>query len=255
MNNVRLIARLDVKGKNLIKGVHLEGLRVIGNPQEYALKYYKQGADEIIYMDAVASLYGRNNLSHIVEQTAQNVFVPITVGGGVRSIEDAKTLLRSGADKVAINTAATQRPDLISELASVFGSQAVVVSIEAKYRTDNHWEALTDNGREKTGLDVVEWAVKAVERGAGEILLTSIDQEGTRSGLDLDLIQIIGKEVNVPVIASGGVGSVEDVVKGVNAGADAIAMADILHYGRMGMDELHSQVREAGLHVRSLVKV
>lgn len=254
MKNVRLIARLDVKGRNLIKGVHLEGLRVIGNPQERALKYYHQGADEIIYMDAVASLYGRNNLSHIVEYTANNVFVPITVGGGVRSIEDAKKLLRSGADKVAINTAATQRPELISELANVFGSQAVVISIEAKHQASNHWEALIDNGREKTGLDVVEWALEAVKRGAGEILLTSIDQEGTRSGLDLDLIEAIVKEVNVPVIASGGVGSVDDIVKGVNAGADAIAMADILHYERMGMDEIHYQAREAGLHVRKFVK-
>lgn len=254
MKNVRLIARLDVKGKNLIKGVHLEGLRVIGNPQEHAVKYYHQGADEILYMDAVASLYGRNNLSEIVELTAHNVFVPITVGGGVRSIEDAKQLLRSGADKVAINTAATERPELISELASVFGSQAVVISIEAKNREVNHWEALTDNGREKTGLDVVEWAVEAVERGAGEILLTSIDKEGTGSGLDLDLIRAIDREVNVPVIASGGVGAVDDVVNGVSAGADAIAMADILHYARMGMDEMHYRAREAGLHVRRLVK-
>ena len=252
MKNFRLIARLDVKGDKLIKGVHLEGLRIVGNPQERAAQYYQDGVDEIVYMDAVASLYGRNNLAHIVERTAQNVFVPITVGGGVRSVEDARQLLRSGADKIAVNTAATKRPELICELANTFGSQAVVVSIEAKRRSEVHWEALTDCGRERTGLDVAEWAEKVAQLGAGEILLTSVDQEGTRSGLDLDLVDLIGGGVTIPVIASGGVGSVADIVNGANKGADAVAMADILHYGRMSMQDINRDTREAGIPVRRI---
>ncbi|HAU1940509.1 TPA: imidazole glycerol phosphate synthase subunit HisF, partial [Legionella pneumophila] len=189
MSNVRLIARLDIKGPNLIKGVHLEGLRVVGNPNEYAMAYYAQGADELIYMDTVASLYGRNNLSEIVKTTAENVFIPITVGGGIRSVDDAKQLLRCGADKVAINTAATKNPTLISDIARRFGSQCVVLSIEAKRTVDGRWEVMTDNGREHTGMDVVDWARNGEEFGAGEILLTSIDQEGTRKGFDLELVK------------------------------------------------------------------
>ena len=157
MKKVRLISRLDLKGQNLIKSINLEGLRVIGNPSEHAIKYYNEGADEILYIDTVASLYGRNNLSDILSESVRNVFVPITVGGGIRSIEDAKHILRSGADKVAINTAATSNPSLLSEIADVFGTQAVVLSIEAKNRGDNEWEVMTDNGREKTGMDVLEW--------------------------------------------------------------------------------------------------
>ncbi len=176
----RLIARLDIKGPNLIKGVHLEGLRVIGDPQLFAQKYYQDGADELIYIDSVASLYGRNNLVDIVKHTAQNIFIPLTVGGGVRSVEDANLLLRSGADKVAINTACMSNPSLINELANRFGSQCVVLSIEAKKTSKGHWEAYTDNGREKTGKDVLSWVLEAVERGVGEVLLTSVDQEGTK---------------------------------------------------------------------------
>ena len=175
MKNVRLISRLDVKGQKLIKGVHLEGLRKIGDPQEHAVKYYKQGADEIIYMDVVASLYGRNNLTDIVEKTAENVFIPITVGGGVRSVDDARKLLRCGADKVAINTAATEDPYLITRIAEVFGSQCVVLSVEATRHKNGEWGVYTDNGREKTIYEVKEWVAKAEKLGAGEILLTSID--------------------------------------------------------------------------------
>src|SRR5438105_3247520 len=180
MRNVRLIARLDVKGPNLIKGIHLEGLRVIGSPNEHALRYYQQGADELIYMDCVASLYGRNSLREIVQSAARDVFVPMTVGGGVRCVEDVTELLRCGADKVAVNTAAVARPQLVSDIARRFGSQCMVLSIEAKQCGPGRWEAYTNNGRERTGLDVIEWVKRGVTLGAGEILLTSVGREGTR---------------------------------------------------------------------------
>ncbi|MGY4503307.1 cyclase [Bradyrhizobium sp. GM24.11] len=213
MSNLRIIPRLDIKGKNLIKGVQLEGLRVMGDPQEFALDYYRAGADELVYMDIVASLYGRNNLSDIIRRAADQVFIPITVGGGIRSVDDARHILRSGADKVAINTAAIARPELIGEVARHFGSQAMVLSIEAKQVAQGKWEAYTDNGRERTGLDVLQWARRGVEMGAGEILLTSVDREGTRKGFDIDLISQVSKLATVPVIASGGMGSIEDFPK------------------------------------------
>jgi imidazole glycerol-phosphate synthase subunit HisF len=209
--NVRLIARLDIKGPNLIKGVHLEGLRVIGDPQDYARRYYEQGADELLYIDIVASLYGRSKLTEIVRRAARDVFVPMTVGGGIRTIDDVSDLLRSGADKVAVNTAAVRRPELIGEVAQRFGSQCMVLSIEAKQQSSGRWEVYTDCGRERSGIDVVEWARQGVERGAGEILVTSIDREGTRKGFDLALTGAIAKAVNVPVIASGGYGKAEDL--------------------------------------------
>lgn len=243
---------MDVKGPNLIKGVHLEGLRVIGSPHEHARKYYLAGADEILYMDIVASLYGRNNLIDVVRETVTNVFIPITVGGGIRSVEDAQTILRSGADKVAVNTEATKRPELITELARRFGAQCVVLSIEAKQRGGGGWEAYTDNGREVTGLDVVEWAARGAELGAGEILLTSIDQEGTRTGFDLELIDAVAKAVSVPVIASGGMGTVEHLIEAVKTGAQAIAMADALHYERYDLKDIREATREAGVRVRML---
>ncbi|MCE1241213.1 MAG: imidazole glycerol phosphate synthase cyclase subunit [Azonexaceae bacterium] len=251
MKKVRLIARLDIKGPNLIKGIHLEGLRVIGSPQEYALRYYHQGADELIYMDSVASLYGRNNLSDIVQSAARNVFVPMTVGGGVRSVDDASHLLRCGADKVAVNTAAVAHPTLVTDIARRFGSQCMVLSIEAKQVQPGRWEAYTDNGRERTGLNVVDWAKKGVALGAGEILLTSVDREGTRKGFDLDLLAAVSSEVSVPVIASGGMGKPEDVLGAVHTGSvDAIAMADILHYGRATLDDVRQVARKAGIEVR-----
>ena len=254
MRTVRLIARLDVKAPNLIKGVHLEGLRVIGDPNVYAKRYYEQDADELIYMDIVASLYDRNNLTDIVEKATRDVFVPMTVGGGVRSIEDARKLLASGADKVAVNTAALKRPALITEIARRFGSQAVVLSIEAKRTGPGRWEAYTDNGREHTGLDVVAWVKKGAELGAGEILLTSVDQEGTRKGFDVALVRAVTDIVSIPVIASGGMGTIEhliDVVK--NGRADAVAMADMLHYGRATINEIRHAAVLAGLPVRQVV--
>lgn len=251
MRNTRLIARLDVKGPNLIKGIHLEGLRIIGNPNDYAQRYYIQGADELIYIDCVASLYGRDNLREIVRSTAQNVFIPMTAGGGIRSVEDAESILRSGADKVAINTAAIIRPELISEIAKRFGSQSVVLSIEAKRIGHQCWEAFTNNGREETGLDVIEWVKLAVNLGAGEILLTSIDQEGTRRGYDVELIRAVTNEVSVPVIASGGMGMAEHLLPAVLEGkADAVAMADILHYERATISDIRRVARAAGIHVR-----
>lgn len=253
MSNIRLIPRLDIKGKNLIKGVHLEGLRVIGDPQEYAVKYYEAGADELIYMDVVASLYGRNNLSELISYTARNVFVPITVGGGIRSVEDVQRLLRSGADKVAINTAAIANPELIKEVSGRFGSQCMVLSIEAKKVSEGKWDAFTDNGRERSGRDVHEWVQQAVELGAGEILLTSIDQEGTRKGFDLELTQSVSEVVPVPVIASGGMSSVQDLIDVVRLGkADAVAMADILHYDRMSLLEIRKGALVESIHVRQV---
>lgn len=253
MSNLRLIARLDVKGQNLIKGVHLEGLRVVGNPQEFARRYYADGIDEIVYMDVVASLYGRNNLSEIVEKTAENVFIPITVGGGVRAREDVETLLRCGADKIAINTAATSRPEIISELANRFGSQCIVLSIEAIRNKNGGWLAYTDNGREHTGLDAVDWAIKGAALGAGEILLTSVDQEGTRQGFDVELVRKVSEAVSIPVIASGGMGSIKHIAPIVTKGrADAAAMAHVLHYSELRVPEIRSFAQDQGFHVRTL---
>lgn len=250
--NVRLIARLDVKGQSIIKGVHLEGLRVLGDPQEYASRYYAQGVDELIYMDSVASLYGRNHLAKTIEKAAENIFVPLTVGGGLRSVADVAAVLRSGADKVAINTAAIAAPSLITEIAETFGSQCMVLSVEAKRLANQGWEALTDNGRERSGRDVVEWIAEAVDRGAGEVLLTSVDREGTRKGFDIDLLRAVNEQVTVPVIASGGMGRPEDAIDAVNnGGADAIAMADILHYHRSTIAVVRDACRSAGIQVRS----
>ena len=252
-NNTRLIARLDIKGPNLIKGVHLEGLRVIGDPKSFAQRYYEQGADEIIYIDVVASLYGRSKLTEIVRRTAHDVFVPLTVGGGVRSVDDVKDLLRAGADKVAINTAAVQRPQLISEVARQFGSQCMVLSIEAKQRSPGHWEVYTDCGREQTGMDVVEWARKAAALGAGEVLITSIDQEGTRKGYDVDLTRAISDSVGIPVIASGGYGDNKHLLDIVERGkADAVAIADALHYNRTTLISIRAQAQAAGIKMRNL---
>ena len=218
MSNTRLIARLDVKGSTLIKGVHLEGLRVLGDPQEYAKRYYAEGADELIYIDVVATLYGRSKLTDIVRRTAEEVFIPMTVGGGIRSIEDVRDMLGAGADKVAINTAAVNRPDLIVEVSRRFGSQCMVLSIEAKQQAEGHWEVYTDCGRERSGLNVVEWARRGEALGAGEILLTSVDREGTRQGFDLQLTHAITSVVGIPVIASGGMGKPSDLVDVVTQG-------------------------------------
>jgi cyclase len=252
VRKVRIIARLDIKGPNLIKGVQLEGLRVIGSPGEHALLYYQQGIDELIYMDCVASLYGRNHLGSIVSSAAKDIFVPITVGGGIRSVEDTIQILRAGADKVAINTAAVSNPQLVTEIARRFGSQCMVLSVEAKQVGHERWEAYTNNGRERTGLDVVEWVKRGVALGAGEVLLTSVDREGTRTGFDISLIRAVSAEVSVPLIASGGMGKPHDLVDVVRlGGADAVAMADILHYKRSEVGIVRDVAILEGLGVRN----
>jgi cyclase len=251
-HSVRVVARLDIKGPNLVKGIHLEGLRIIGDPSERARRYYEQGADELLYMDIVASLYGRNNLAEIVEHTAKDLFIPLTVGGGVRTLEDIKTLLRAGADKVAINTGAIRNPAFIREAASRFGSQCIVVSIEAQRRSPGKWEALTDNGRERTGRDACEWALQACELGAGELLVTSVDQEGTGKGYDLELTRLVAQAVPIPVIACGGAGSLEHVAQAVLEGkADAVTVAHLLHYDKCRVGDIKRHLAGKGIPVRS----
>ena len=227
----RLIPRLDIKGPNLVKGIQFEGLRVLGKPEDFARFYYEQGADELIYIDVVASLYGRNSLVDIVERTAEEIFVPLTVGGGLRSVEDIRRVLRAGADKVSLNTAALKDPGLITEAARVFGSSTIVVSVEAMKRPDGGYGAYVDYGRQETGVDAVEWAMEAAERGAGEIMITSINREGTGQGLDLNLTRRVADCVAIPVIASGGVGRVDQVAAVIRQGhADAVSLATLLHY-------------------------
>ena len=251
MANIRIIARLDIKGPNLIKGVRFEGVRVIGNPQKFAQKYYEEGIDEIIYMDTVASLYNRISLHDLIERTVQNVFIPITVGGGVRSVEDVKRLLRAGADKIAINTAAVKRPELIREVAHRFGSQCMVLSIEACKQSSGKWEAYIDNGREHSDLEVISWAKQGAAFGAGEILLTSVDRDGTCKGFDIDLVKEVSEAVSIPVIASGGMGKPDDFIHVVKkAKADAVAMAHILHYNKHSILEIRNNASQLGIHVR-----
>ena len=229
--SVRLIARLDIKGPNMVKGVHLEGLRVLGSPELFAQTYYQEGIDELVYMDVVASLYQRNSLVNFVRRTAHDLFIPLTVGGGLRSLEDIRQVLVAGADKVSLNTAAIARPDFVREAARKFGSSTVVVSIEAIRMPNGHYEAYTDNGRERTGVDALEWTRRAAELGAGEILLTSIDREGTGKGFDLELTRQAARSVTIPVVACGGAGALEhirDVV--LDGAADAVCVASMLHY-------------------------
>lgn len=231
MNIVRVIPRIDVKGPNVVKGIHLEGLRVLGTPNSFAKYYYEEGADEIIYMDVVASLYGRNSLLDLVKKSAEDVFIPITVGGGLRTISDVSEALKSGADKVCINTAAINDNSLVSRVADKFGSSTLVIAIEAIKQDNGKYHAFTDNGREETGMEVVEWAKKVEALGAGEILLTSVDNEGTGKGLDVELIESVVSELSIPLIAHGGVGKVEDVADTVlSTNINAVALSSILHY-------------------------
>lgn len=247
----RIIARLDIKGANVIKGIHLEGLRVVGQPGDIARRYYDQGVDEIVYMDSVASLYGRNNILDVVEEAARDVFVPLTVGGGIRSTEDIVAALRSGADKVAVNTAAVARPAFIREAARNFGSQCIVLSVEAKSRAPGRWEALTDNGRQRTDINVLDWVVEAESLGAGEILLTSVDREGTRKGFDHELFRAVRACVDIPVIGCGGAGSADHVAEAVRAdGLDAVACASIFHYDTCPVPALKAALHQDGITVR-----
>ena len=229
--NTRIIPRLDVKSATLVKGIHLEGLRVLGRPADFAQAYYVEGADELLFVDIVASLYQRNQLLPLIMETAKEMYIPLTVAGGLRSLDDIRAVLRAGADKVALNTAAVRDPNLITSAALAYGSSTVVVSIEAKRRPDGTYEAYTDCGRERTGLEVGAWAGEAEKRGAGEILVTSVDREGTGGGFDIGLIELVSGVVTVPVVACGGAGKKEDVVDVVQrTSVSGVAVASILHY-------------------------
>ena len=248
---VRIIARLDIKGPNVVKGIQFEGLRIMGKPGEMARHYYEEGADEIIFIDTVASLYGRDNILSVVKEAAHDIFVPMTAGGGVRTIDDIKDLLRAGADKVAINTTAVNQPAFIREAANAFGSQCIVLSVHAKRRPEGHWEVYTDNGRERSHRNVLDWVVEAEELGVGEILLTSVDREGTKEGYDGELLREVHSRVQIPVIAAGGAGCNEDIVEVFKTGcADAVSCATIFHYNLCPLPNLKDAVRAAGMEVR-----
>jgi imidazole glycerol-phosphate synthase subunit HisF len=248
---VRLIARLDIKGPKLIKGINLEGVRVVGDPHEYAKNYFHQGIDEILYMDSVATLYGRNSLAGLVRETTEDVFVPMTVGGGLRSLADVDEMMRAGADKVAINTAAVRRPELLTEVSRRYGSQAMVLSLEAKRRPSGKgWEVYVDLGREKTDMDVIDWVQRAVDLGAGEVLVTSVDKEGMRAGFDVELVRAICDVVDVPVIASGGMGTLDHASTVIEqGGADAVAMAHVLHYKQVSLKDVRNHLLARGIEV------
>ena len=250
MRKIRIIPRLDIKGKNLIKGVQLEGLRVIGDPNQFAKKYYQEGADELLYMDAVASLYGRNNLKELITKAVKDVFIPITVGGGIRSVEDAYNIFRAGADKVAINTAAVKSPNLIKDLSEEFGSQSIVLSIEAK-KLMRITGKFCRKWKEKTGISVFDWIGKATNLGVGEILLTSVDHEGTKKGFDINLLNEATKLTNVPIISSGGMGKLEDFLNVIKKSkVDAVSMASVLHYNTLNLSSIRSYGLSNNLDLR-----
>lgn len=248
MISFRVIARLDVKGPDVIKGIRFEGLRKLGKPVDFARRYADQGADEILYLDTVASLYGRNNLTEIIEEACDGVFIPITVGGGIRSEGDVKTLLRAGADKVAINTAAIADPGLLRRCVDLVGAQAVVCSVEAK-QTPDGWEAYTDQGRNRTYLDAVAWARRAAALGVGEILLTAIDRDGTQKGADLKLADAIRGDVGCPVVLGGGIGTPEHAQAAADV-SDAIVIGAALHARRMDIGMVKNALAQAGKVVR-----
>jgi imidazole glycerol-phosphate synthase subunit HisF len=238
----RLIARLDIKNGIVIKGIHLEGQRRIGDPIILAQKYYAQAVDEILLMDSVASLYGRSNLFHTISEACKTVFVPITMGGGIRSLEDVEQALAAGADKVAVNTALVNEPELAERIASVYGNQCLVASIEAK-RKGEGWEAYISNGREPTGRDVIAWAKELEQRGAGEILVTSVDQEGTQRGFDIDLCAAVEAAVRIPVVASGGAGKLQHLQQlGARTELQGLAIASLLHYDKATVAELKASL-------------
>ena len=248
MKTIRIIPRLDIKGPNLVKGIHLEGLRVLGKPADFAKYYYENGADELMFMDVVASLYERNSLHDIISETAKQKFIPITVGGGLRSISDIKEVLRVGADKVCLNTAVINDPELIRRASREFGSSTIVVAIEAIKEENGNYLAYTDNGREYTGIDVFEWAQKVDELGAGEIVITSVDNEGTGQGFDLDLISKISSLVSVPVIAHGGAGKIKHVLDLIKENtADAVMLSSLFHYKFIKENEANVSSKEGNV--------
>ena len=229
MKTVRIIPRLDIKGPNLVKGIHLEGLRVLGSPEAFAQYYYENGADEIIFQDVVASLFERNSLHDIISKTAKNIFIPITVGGGLRTLDDIYKVLRAGADKVSLNTSAVRNPKFVGQGAKTFGSSTIVVSIEAIKSNNGKYYAFIDNGREETGLEVKVWAQQVEQLGAGELVITSVDRDGTALGYDIDLLEQIRSVTSIPVIAHGGASSFDNAVNALEH-SEALAIASGLHY-------------------------
>jgi len=252
MKVARIIPCLDVTDGRVVKGVNFVGLRDAGDPVELAARYDLEGADELVFLDITASSDGRDTMIEVVRRTAEEVFIPFTVGGGIRSVDDARTMLRAGADKVSVNTAAFQRPELISEIAAVFGSQCVVCAIDARATGARaSWEVYLHGGRTPTGTDAVEWARRAAELGAGELLLTSMDRDGTRQGFDVELTRAIVDAVNVPVIASGGVGTLDHLADGIElGGADAVLAASIFHFGEHTIAEAKAVMTARGITVR-----
>jgi cyclase len=253
MNVARVIPCLDVDAGRVVKGVNFVELRDAGDPVELAARYDGEGADELVFLDITASSDARDTIVDVVARTADEVFIPLTVGGGVRSVEDARRLLRAGADKVGVNTAAVDRPELVAEIAEEFGAQCVVVAIDARARRDGGqgWEVFTHGGRTPTGLDAVEWAARVSANGAGEILLTSMDRDGTKDGFDLDLTRAVSEAASVPVIASGGVGELQHMVEGITVGkADAVLAASIFHFGEHSVAEAKAAMAAAGIPVR-----
>ena len=248
--NIRIISRIDIKNEFVIKGINLEGLRKIGDPLQLVSKYYKGGIDEILFMDAVASLYQRNNLFGIIAEAIKEIFVPITIGGGIRKMDDIEKALKSGADKISINTQAVKNPNFIKEASLFYGSQSIVGSIEAK-RKNNSWEVYIENGRQETGINVIEWAKQLESLGIGELILTSIDQEGTQRGFDLNLIETISKNISIPIIVSGGAGSVKDMIElSKNYDISGIAIASLLHYNKYQLKDIKAELLENKINVR-----
>ena len=246
----RIIPCLDVTDGRVVKGVNFIDLIDAGDPVEIAKKYNDQGADELTFLDITASSDNRGLIIDIIERVAEQVFIPLTVGGGVREINDIRTLLNAGADKVSINTAAIHNPSLVSQASQKFGSQCIVVAVDAK-KMNNHWEVFTHGGRNPTGINAVSWAKEMVNRGAGELLITSMDRDGTKSGFDNDLNSSISSEVDVPIIASGGVGNLDDLVNGILKGkADAVLAASIFHFGEFTIEEAKKHMRENFIEVR-----
>jgi imidazole glycerol-phosphate synthase subunit HisF len=252
---LRIIPRLDIKAPNLVKGVRLEGFRVMGQPSAFARRYFEEGADELLYQDIVASLYERNSILDLVRETAEQVFIPLTVGGGLRTIEDITAALRAGADKVCMNTAAVRRPALISESVRVFGRQCVTVAIETIRQKSGRWEVFVDCGREHTGLDAYDWALKAVELGAGELLITSVDRDGTLGGYDLDLLARIVPKVDVPVLAHGGAGTLEHFTTAARLGVSGLVIATVLHKNILDIAAIKAHLLAAAIDVRPCPQV
>ncbi len=255
MRTVRIVPCLDVDNGRVVKGVNFVGLVDAGDPVELGKRYDLEGADELVFLDITASSDDRKTMIDVVARTADEVFIPLTVGGGVRSANDARELLRAGADKVAINSAALSRPELISEIAETFGAQCVVVAIDARRKGgDDHWEVFTHGGRRATGVDVITWSREVQERGAGEILLTSMDRDGTELGYDLPLLRLVHDATSIPIVASGGVGALEHLVEGAEAGADALLAASIFHFGSYTIAEAKEALTAAGVIVRPYVR-